>query len=65
MKEIPRGESVQLVNHQSIMVRISTIPSVMRAWRMIHINKYEVIGPKRFRDEIQMEIMEAYKKYCM
>ena len=43
----------------------STILSVMRAWIMIHINKYEVIGPKPFRDEIQMEIMEAYKKYCM
>lgn len=52
-------------NHQSMTVRISAIPSVMRAWTMVHVNMCEVVGPKRFRDEIQMEIMEAYKKYCM
>jgi hypothetical protein len=43
----------------------SAIPSVMRAWTLAHINECEVIGPKCFRDEIQMTIMEAYKKYCM
>ena len=46
-------------NYESMTVRISAIPSVMRGWIMAHINKCEVIGPKRFRDEIQMEIMEA------
>ena len=52
-------------NYSGMTVRISSIPSVMHTWIMAHINKCEVIGPKRFRDEIQMEIMEAYKKYCM
>ncbi len=26
---------------------------------MSHINRCEIIGPKRFRDEIQSEIMKA------
>ena len=52
-------------NYNGMTVRISSIPSVMHTWIMAHINKCEVIGPKRFRDEIQIEIMEAYKKYCM
>lgn len=51
-------------NDESMTVRISAIPSVMRGWTMAHINKCEVVGPKRFRDEIQMEIMEAYRRYC-
>lgn len=51
-------------NAESMTVRISAIPSVMRDWTMAHINKCEVIGPKHFRDEIQMEIMEAYRMYC-
>lgn len=50
---------------ESITVRISAIASVMHAWVMAHVNDCEVISPKRFRDEIQMTVMEAYKKYCM
>lgn len=56
--------TVSRMNYESMTVRISAIPSEMRGWVMAHINKCEVVGPKRFRDEIQMEIMEAYKKYC-
>lgn len=52
-------------NYESMTVRISAIPSVMRAWVMAHINQCEVVSPKHFRDEIQMTIMEAYKQYCM
>lgn len=51
-------------NRDNITVRIHTIPSVMRKWIMPNLSRCEVIGPKHFRDEIQMEIMEAYKKYC-
>lgn len=60
-----RDASVLRKNHESMAVRISAIPSVMRSWIMSHINQCEVVGPKRFRDEIQMIIMDAYKKYCM
>lgn len=60
-----KDASVSRKNHESMMVRISAIPSVMRSWVMAHINQCEVVGPKRFRDEIQMIIMDAYKKYCM
>lgn len=51
-------------DHKSMAVRVNAIPSVMRVWIMSHINRCELIGPKRFRDEIQSEIMKAYKKYC-
>lgn len=50
--------------NDSITVKINTIPSVMRSWVMNHLNLCEVISPKRFRNELQLEIMEAYKKYC-
>lgn len=48
-----------------ITVKILAIPSVMRSWVMTNLNTCEVISPKRFREQIQMEVMEAYKKYCM
>ena len=51
-------------DHKSMAVRVNAIPSIMRVWVMSHINRCEIIGPKRFRDEIQSEIMKAYKKYC-
>lgn len=47
-----------------ITVKINATSSVMRAWVMKYLNQCEVISPKRFRSEIQLEIMEAYKKYC-
>lgn len=50
-------------NDTVITVRIITIPSQMRAWVLRRVNECEVVGPKRFRDEIQKTIMEAYKKY--
>ena len=40
-----------------------SVPSVMKDWALKHIDKCEVIGPKRFRDEIQRTVMGAYKKY--
>ena len=46
-------------DHKSMAVRVNAIPSVMRVWIMSHINRCEIIGPKRFRDEIQSEIMKA------
>ena len=46
-----------------ITVRITTVLSTIRTWVLKHINECEVIGPKRFRDEIQRTVMEAYKKY--
>ncbi len=47
----------------NIVVRVTSIPSQMRSWVMKHINECEVIGPKRFRDEIQNAVMDAYKRY--
>lgn len=64
-EEFGNDATVSRKNCESMTVRIRAIPSVMRSWIMAHVNQCEVIGPKRFRDEIQTEIMEAYKKYCM
>ena len=50
---------------ENITVKINTIPSVIHSWVMTHINQCEIIGPKSFRDKIQNEIMDAYRKYCM
>lgn len=46
-----------------VRVKISSVPSVMKNWVLKHIDKCEVIGLKRFRDEIQRTVMGAYKKY--
>lgn len=49
--------------NENILVKVKSIPSVMKEWVMAHSNQCEVIAPKHFRDEIQKTIMEAYKKY--
>lgn len=46
-----------------IKVRIHTIPSRMRSFVMNHLCDCEVTSPKRFRDEIQKMVFDAYKKY--
>lgn len=46
-----------------VTVRIFAVPTEIRSWVLEHINECDVIGPKRFRDEIQRIVMEAYKKY--
>ena len=51
-------------NVRGMTVRITAVPSEMRRWVMTNINRCEVVGPKHFRDEIQTEVMEAYKCYC-
>lgn len=49
--------------NENILVKVKSIPSVMKEWVMAHSNQCEVIAPKHFRDEIQRAIMIAYKKY--
>ena len=49
----------------NITVRISAISSQMRSWILAHMDECEVISPRRFREEIQRTIMDAYRKYCM
>ena len=46
-----------------ITVKITSVPSNMLTWVLSHVNECEVISPKRFRDEIQRTVMEAYKRY--
>lgn len=53
-----------LNDSEKITVRIKTVPSVMREWILSHVEEYEVISPKKFKDEIQRTVMEAYRKYC-
>lgn len=48
----------------TVTVKICAIPSVMLSWTMMHIEQCEVLSPKRFRNKLQLKIMEAYKKYC-
>lgn len=50
-------------DYNNITVKISSVPSTMRSWVLGHVNECEIIAPKRFRDEIQRTIMQAYKKY--
>lgn len=47
----------------TLFVRIMSVPSVMRSWVLEHITECEIVGPKRFRDEIQRTVMEAYNRY--
>lgn len=47
-----------------IAVKIMGVPSEMKSWVLAHIDKCEVTGPKRFREEIQRIIIEAYSQYC-
>ena len=46
-----------------LKVRIHTTASQMRFFVMTHLNDCEVTGPRRFREEIQHAVREAYKKY--
>lgn len=50
-------------NKTYLTVKIMAIPSVIRAWVLEHVNECEVVGPRKFRDEIQRTIMSAYNKY--
>lgn len=47
-----------------IVVKIMGVPSEMKLWVLEHIDQCEVIGPKRFREEIQRVLIEAYRQYC-
>ena len=59
------GKIATIINkgHVFITVKVTAIPSVMHSWIMNHINECKINSPKRFRDEIQQTVMEAYKKY--
>lgn len=46
-----------------LKVRIHTTASQMRSFVMSHLNDCEATGPRRFREEIQHAVREAYKKY--
>ena len=60
-----KNATVLKKDKENITVKINTIPSVIYSWVMTHINQCEIIGPKSFRDKIQNESMDAYRKYCM
>lgn len=46
-----------------LKVRIHTTLTQMRSFVMTHLNECEVVGPKRFREDIQRAVREVYKKY--
>ena len=50
-------------DNEKVLVKVKSIPSVMKDWVLMHLNQCEVIAPKHFRDEIQKTLMEAYKRY--
>lgn len=60
------GSNITALREESekITVKIKCIPSEMKEWVLAHLNQCEVIAPKNFRDEIQKEVMAAFKKYC-
>lgn len=55
--------TVMKSDENSLRVKVNCIPSVMREWALAHGRECEVIAPKHFREEIQKEVMEMYKKY--
>ena len=59
------GKDVVVISKSSadITVKIISVPSEMCSWVLSHVNECEVISPKRFRDEIQRIVMEAYPCY--
>lgn len=59
------GKDAVVLRHtfDAMGVRVHTVPYKMRDWVMKHVTECEVIGPKKFRDEIQRTVMEAYRKY--
>lgn len=44
-------------------IRIKAIKSDVKQFVMNHVSECEVIKPQTFREEIQLEVLEAYKKY--
>ena len=50
-------------DNEKVLVKVKSIPSVMKDWVLMHLNQCEVIAPKHFRDKIQKTVMEAYKRY--
>ncbi len=59
------GKEADIIRQQKedITVRVSTIRSKMKQWVLEHINQCGVISPKKFKDEIQGVVMEAYQRY--
>ena len=60
------GKDANVVRNDGaeIAVKIMTVPSKIKPWILEHIDQCNVTGPKKFREEIQRIVMEAYKKYC-
>lgn len=59
------GEKVllQSKSEDELGIKIKAIKSDIKHFVMNHISECEVVKPKSFREEIQLEVMEAYKKY--
>lgn len=59
------GKEADIVRNDGseISVKIMAVPSEMKSWVLEHINKCDVTYPKRFREEIQQIIIEAYGQY--
>lgn len=53
---------VQSKFENELGIRVKVIKSEVKCFVMNHIAKCEVINPQWFREEIQLEVMEAYKK---
>ena len=54
---------LQSKQNDEFHARIKTIKSDMKIFVLNHLSECEVIQPQSFREEIQLEVMEAYKKY--
>ena len=47
-----------------ITVKIVTVPYIMRDFVRCHLENCTVLAPKKFREEIQRTVMEAYNRIC-
>lgn len=59
-----KDAKVVQINRTGLTVRILAVPSKMKAWIFEHFEECRVVGPRKFRDEIQRLVMDAYGKYC-
>ncbi len=59
------GKDAVVINngYPALAVRVVTNASKMRNWALAHIDTCEIKKPRKFRDEIQSVVYDAYKKY--
>lgn len=54
---------VTRIGGEDICMKVTAVPSQMKAWVLLHMDGCDVTAPRKFREEMQRIIMDAYKQY--